>query len=80
MVDLNSSYPLDGTDDIAPILSDPNAHWKIWALAEIWQGQEAARANGNKRYVPKLYDYVCDYELNKWYIVTKIDELTHIPH
>ena len=38
MVDLNSSYPLDGTDDIAPILPsdsqfNPAELFRIWELS-----------------------------------------------
>ena len=71
MVDLNSSYPLDGTDDIAPILPsdsqfNPAELFRIWELSQLWQGQAGAQANKGKRYVGKVGDLVFDGKLNKF--------------
>lgn len=84
MVDLNSSYPLDGTDDIAPILPsdsqfNPAELFRIWELSQLWQGQAGAQANKGKRYVGKVGDLVFDGKLNKFYKIIKVGEFPYIP-
>lgn len=61
-----------GTDGVVP-LYDENARWCIWALQEIYMGQQ-----GEKRYVPKVNDYVVDYETHQWYKVIRLDLTTMI--
>lgn len=70
--------PLDltgviGSDGMSPIY-DPDARWCIWELSEIWDG-----AAGNKKYVPKVNDYVIEKNEYITYIVDSIDPVTLIP-
>lgn len=70
--------PLDltgviGSDGMSPIY-DPDARWCIWELSEIWDG-----AAGNKKYVPKVNDYVIEKNEYITYIVDAIDPITLIP-
>lgn len=62
-----------GTDGVVPIYA-PNDRWCIWSMAEIWTGQ-----TGNKRYVPKVNDYVIEPSTYTTYIVESIDNVTLIP-
>lgn len=84
MADINSNFPMDGTDDIAPILPEssefnPNELMRFMALDELWQGQAGAQLNNKKRYVGKVGDLVVDRANAKLYIITKVDEYSHIP-
>lgn len=66
-------YPTNlvvGTDGITPIY-EPHGVWKIWGLHEIFTGHQ-----GDKKYVPKVHDYVIDYETNRAWIVVSIDTTT----
>lgn len=62
-----------GTDNISPV-HDPDGLWKIWSINEIWTG-----GVGEKKYVPKVGDYVIDPELYQMYIVESLDNITLIP-
>jgi len=59
-----------GTDNVVPIYQ-PTARWCWWGLHEIFMGQEGAG-----KYVPKLHDYVMDYENYITYRVDSVDENT----
>lgn len=63
-------YGVVGTDGIQPVYQ-PEARWCFWGLHEIYVGQQ-----GEKRYVPKVNDYVIDYGTNTTYIVDHIDPIT----
>ncbi len=62
-----------GTDNISPV-HDPDGLWKIWSIDEIWTG-----GIGEKKYVPKVGDYVIDPELYLMHIVESLDNITLIP-
>jgi hypothetical protein len=62
-----------GIDNQAPIYN-PDGLWTIWGLHQIYRGQE-----GLNRYIPKVNDYVCDFETYTMYIVDELDEITYIP-
>lgn len=61
-----------GTDGVVPVY-DPEGTWRIWALHDIYLGQEAS-----KKYVPKVKDYVVDVDINDWYWVIEVDPTTLI--
>lgn len=62
-----------GTDGVVPVYQ-PSARWSTWGLNEIFTG-----GPGANRYVPKLNDYVEDYELYITYKVIALDQVTLIP-
>ena len=66
---------LVGVDGIVPVYN-PNGKWEIFGLHEVWQGPDFPGAN---RYVPKVNDYVIDYESFTTYIVISIDPITLVP-
>lgn len=72
MSDINLIAPVAGTDGKVPVY-DPDGRWNIWALQEIYIGQQ-----GDKRYVPKVNDYVYDYESDEKYRVLAVDPTTLI--
>uniref|UniRef100_A0AAU7PF97 Virion structural protein n=1 Tax=Burkholderia phage vB_BgluM-SURPRISE13 TaxID=3159457 RepID=A0AAU7PF97_9VIRU len=60
-----------GTDGALPIKNwDTNPLWKTWAKAEIYLGGDAAG-----RYIPKINDYVEDYDYMITYKVTALSDL-----
>lgn len=61
-----------GNDGVVPI-RNPESRWTTYALQEIYTGQQGAG-----KYVPKLNDYVVDYETHQWYKVIRLDETTWI--
>lgn len=73
MTDVITTAGIAGSDGIVPVY-DPEAPWKTWAKDEIWMGTV-----GNKRYVPKLKDYVIDPDTYTTWIVTAIDQVTLVP-
>lgn len=64
-----------GSDGIIP-LYQPMARWCWWGLAEIFQGPAMP---GTNKYVPKINDYVMDYDTYLVYKVTALDPITLIP-
>lgn len=62
-----------GTDGRVPVI-DTDSLWKEWAYQQIYLGQEA-----EGKYVPKVNDYVRDYEDNSQYKVIEVDATTLIP-
>lgn len=64
-----------GIDNLSP-LYDPEALWRIWDIAVIWQGPDGPGAN---RYVPRERDYVRDPETYTTWIVDHLDPVTLIP-
>jgi hypothetical protein len=62
-----------GTDGIVPVY-DPAARWCGWNLAEVWTG-----GPGDKRYVPKVNDYVYDLPNSETYIVRSLNPTTLVP-
>lgn len=62
-----------GTDGIVPVY-EPEGRWCFWGLHEIWVGDIGAN-----RYVPKVNDYVIEYNTYTTYIVDHIDPITLIP-
>lgn len=62
-----------GTDGVVPVY-EPTARWTTWALSQIFNG-----GPGANRYVPKLHDYVEDYEQYITYKVIALDPVTLIP-
>ena len=64
-----------GLDQRSPIKDwdadqNKNMLWRIWALKDIWFGQE-----GLNKYIPKIGDYVEDTEFHITYQVTKLSDL-----
>lgn len=62
--------PPTGSDGYPPIY-DPDSRFAIWALQEVYIGKE-----GMRRYVPKVNDYVVNYETDEWYRVSHLDLTT----
>ena len=62
-----TGVPVAGSDGVTPVY-DPNSRWSVWAYQEIWFGK-----TGKNKYVPKVNDYVVDYETNIWYIVVSLN-------
>lgn len=60
------------TDGIAPVY-DPDGRWTIWGLHEIFTGTE-----GNKRYVPKVGDWVINKDTAEYWRVVDVDMSTMI--
>lgn len=73
MSDPISTSGITGSDGKTPIY-EPNARWTTWSLKELYLGGIA-----NKKYVPKVDDYVVDTETDERFIVTDIDPTTLIP-
>lgn len=67
-----STAGVTGTDGVTPVY-EPNARWCWWEISEIYVG-----SLGNKRYVPKIGDYVMDKEIYAVYKVEDIDPVTLI--
>jgi hypothetical protein len=64
-----------GTDNVSP-LYNPEEHWRIWNMSEIYLGLEATRKN-----VPKINDLVFEIigtNINK-YVVIDINPVTMVP-
>lgn len=68
-----STVNVIGTDGGVPVY-DPSARWCWWALSEVFTGAE-----GKGRYIPKVNDYVIDYDTYTVFIVTEINPVTMIP-
>ncbi len=68
-----STAGIVGTDGVTPVY-DPSGRWTIWALAEVYTG-----GPGSNRYVPKVNDYVIDYDTYTTYIVISVDPTTLVP-
>jgi len=64
---------ISGTDGITPVY-DSNARWCWWEIDEIYVGGQ-----GEKRYVPKVRDYVIDHTSYEVKRVASIDPVTLIP-
>jgi hypothetical protein len=66
------STPLPwGTDGALPIKNwDADSLWRNWAKAQIYLGGDAAG-----RYIPKINDYVTDYDYMITYKVTALSDL-----
>jgi hypothetical protein len=64
-----------GSDGVVP-LYQPNARWCWWGLIEIFQG---IGTPGGNRYVPKINDYVMDFDNYLVYKVTALDSITLHP-
>lgn len=62
-----------GTDGFVPV-DDPEGLWKIWAIFELWLGQE-----GQNRFVPKVNDWVTDPTTREMWIVDHLDPVSFIP-
>lgn len=62
-----------GTDGRYPI-EDNEPLWRIWSLAQIWNG-----GVGENRYVPKVKDWVIDPESGDTWIVDHLDPVSLIP-
>lgn len=68
-----STVGIIGTDGKVPVY-EPDARWTMWSLDEIYIGQQ-----GDKRYVPKVGDWVVDRPNAKFYEVIEIDVTTLVP-
>lgn len=68
-----STLGVVGSDGKTPVF-EPDARWCIWGMHEIWNG-----GVGEKRYVPKIGDYVIDTDTYTTYKVLSIDAVTLIP-
>ena len=64
---------ISGTDGVVPLF-EPNAPWKMWALPEVYLGED-----GLRKYVPKPLDYVVDPPTFTVYIVRSLDPVSFIP-
>ena len=62
-----------GIDDKPPIL-DTTQVWRYWSMGDIFLGLE-----GDKKYVPKVRDYVIDLDTQTTYEVESIDSSTYVP-
>lgn len=69
--------PVVGLDGHSPIYQ-PDSRWTIFALNEIYIGQNGLQPNGKPYYVPKVNDYVIDPETYTTYICKHIDPVTLI--
>lgn len=67
MVIDGSKIEVAGSDGKVPVY-DPNSRWTIWSYQELWFGK-----TGANKYVPKVNDYVVDYETNLLYIVVSLN-------
>jgi len=65
--------PPTGNDGKTPIY-EPNGRWTIFALAQMWTGNE-----GEGRYVPKVNDYVINYDTNECWRVAALNPTTLVP-
>lgn len=61
-----------GTDGKSPIYQ-PDGRWAIWALSEVYTGQQGAG-----KYVPKVNDYVINPDTDQRFKVTALDPTTLI--
>jgi hypothetical protein len=68
-----STAGICGLDGYVPTY-DPDGIWRIWALMDIYMGNQ-----GENKHVPKLNDFVMNTETLQLYKVTSIDILTLIP-
>lgn len=64
---------ITGTDGITPIYNG-SAPWRMWGLPDIYTG-----GVGANRYVPKINDYIKNFETDETFRVTHIDPVTLIP-
>jgi len=62
-----------GTDGRYPI-EDNEPLWRIWSLAQIWDG-----GVGENRYVPKVKDWVIDPDSGDTWIVDHLDPVSLVP-
>lgn len=62
-----------GIDGQVPVYN-PSGLWQWWAYTEIWLGQA-----GLHKYVPKVNDYVMDYDTYTTFKVVALDPTTLIP-
>lgn len=62
-----------GIDGEPPILDDSQV-WRLWAMKDIYLGQE-----GHRKYVPKVDDYILDTITQIQYKVIRIDPTTLVP-
>ena len=62
-----------GIDGEPPILDDTQV-WRLWAMKDIYLGQE-----GHRKYVPKVDDYILDTITQIQYKVIRIDPTTLVP-
>lgn len=69
----NQNNGVVGTDGAYPVF-DPNGRWCWWSIEEIFRGGIAER-----RFVPKIRDYVIDPTTYTTYIVDDLDMITLIP-
>lgn len=56
------------------LIYEPNSPWKIWAYQEIYIGTTESGV-----YVPKVNDFVLNYEDFIWYKVISLDSTSFIP-
>lgn len=66
---------ITGSDGITPIY-DPDGRFQIWNIEEVFMGPSNP---GDKRYVPKIKDFVVQATPFIWYEVTNIDLATLEP-
>ena len=62
-----------GIDGEPPILDDSQV-WRIWAIHDIYLGQE-----GHRKYVPKVGDFVLDTNTFTYYKVIAVNQTTLVP-
>lgn len=62
-----------GTDNIRPVY-DENSTFRIWGVDDIYVGLE-----GDRRFVPKVKDYVIRPETYETWIVTHVNQDTLVP-
>lgn len=69
----SSNPPVTGVNGKV-LIYEPNAPWKTWALQEIYRGLVNSGV-----YVPKVNDFVVDYNEFIWYKVISVDPTTYVP-
>lgn len=69
----NAIHGVVGADGGVPIYQ-PEARWCLWGLHEIFDGNI-----GLNKYIPKVNDYVIDYNNYTTYVVDALDPITLIP-
>jgi hypothetical protein len=73
---VNVGASVVGTDNVAPIIPDPQERWRIWHKNQIYLG-----GPGSGKYVPKVGDYVTDNTTTtvSWFLVYSVNETTLVP-
>lgn len=72
-----------GSDGVAPVYN-PDGLWHQWNILEIFAYTLTADPTGvvpgpgEKRYIPKLKDWVVDTPIFKWYEVEGVDQFTGV--